>query len=294
LGGALVVLIGRYMMNWALDFSQPLPVELVEVGDGSGGGTDGNNKVAGDPSSTSTEAAAHTQIPSAKSTDDRPPDTDLNSPAANPLPDPKRPEGRLLDEAAQTIQALTKVQKQARDELFRALEPPNGAPDRGPSRTGAPDGLGGKGGKLSSRIKRVSRWQIDFRVRDVEDHLHQFDALGVILAVPEPRGGYRVFRDLKHRPIMGKVEDISKMNRIWFIDTLQEHPESVSELARALGMGSAPYIVAFFPQKLEEQMARDEQRFRGGIAEDKIRDKIIFQVRPAAGGYEVVVAENQP
>jgi hypothetical protein len=307
LGGALVFFIGRYMMDWALDFSKPLPVDLVEIGGGSGGSPDGDNKEAGDPNAKGgEEAAANTQI--AKTTpDEKPPETDLSTPSLDPLqlPEIKSQDGRLFDESNQAVQALSQIQKDARVKLFDSLKPADGKGPRGSGKGGGPghgdgtgtgDGTGpGKGGNLNVRQRRVLRWQIDFRVRDVQDHLRQFDGLGAILAVPDPRGGYRVFRDLKHRPLVGKLEDISKINRIWFIDTLQEHPDSVSELSRALGMPPAPHIVAFFPQKLEEQMARDEERFRG-VSEDKIdlREKIVFQVRPAGGGYEVVVAENQP
>jgi serine/threonine protein kinase/formylglycine-generating enzyme required for sulfatase activity len=151
-------------------------------------------------------------------------------------------------------------------------------------------------GAVAVRQNRVLRWQMDFGVPDVKDPLRPFASLGVILAVPDSHRGYRVFRDLEKRPPEGRIEDLSKINRFWFIATLKEHPVSVGELSRAVGMRPPPpLIVAFFPAKLEEQMKQEEEAYRGKKEEDiSSKEKIVFQIRPGqGGGYEVVVSPNQ-
>ena len=95
------------------------------------------------------------------------------------------------------------------------------------------------------------RWQINFSVENAQDHLNQLHALGAILAFPEPDERFRVVRDLKQRPARAEIEDINSINRIFWYDT---KPDTVSSLARALGLNLNPMpgvLGGFFPESLE-------------------------------------------
>jgi hypothetical protein len=308
LAGALIFFLGRYLVNLGQDAS-PVPVEAIDVDAGGSGNPDGDGRDPADKSSSPKEAAEGTELASTRPSNPEK-EEDIKKPEEDPLslPEVKDASERVIGESSSAVAGLDELQKEARTKLWEGLKASSEG-GRGNKGTGSDTGKGkgngpgigdgdgpGRGGNLNVRQKRVLRWQIDFRVRDVQDHLRQFASLGAILAVPDPRGGYRVFRDLDRRPYAGSIEDLSKINRIWFIDTLKEHPVSVGELSRELGIRPpAPHIVAFFPQKLEEQMKRDEEQYRGKKEDEiSVQEKIVFQVRPGPGGnYEVVVSPNQ-
>jgi len=127
-------------------------------------------------------------------------------------------------------------------------------------------------------------------VVSAEDHLQQFAALGAILAFPDPSGRYHVFRNLTRRPPAGTLEDLSKMDRIWFID---QKPETVAGVVHLLGMKLEPAIlIAFFPKQLEDDMAELEKGYRA--SHKGAPERIVFQVVLRAGSYRVVVADPQP
>jgi hypothetical protein len=93
------------------------------------------------------------------------------------------------------------------------------------------------------------------------DHLRQFAALGAILAVPEPEGGFRIFKNLgawpglkapvvaeNRHPASEHVDTLADIHRIGFADH-----ETVAEVANVLGVPQAPYLLAFFPMELEDK-----------------------------------------
>jgi len=124
-----------------------------------------------------------------------------------------------------------------------------------------------------------------------EDHLKQLASLGTIVALPDGAGRYHVYRDLTRRPAVGNVEDISKIDRIWFIDS---NADTATGIGRALGMRESPArLIAFFPQVLEGKMASLEN---GLPPRDKAtsREKTLFCVVRRADGYSVMLAEPQP
>jgi hypothetical protein len=132
---------------------------------------------------------------------------------------------------------------------------------------------------------------VNFTVAGPEDHLRQFAGLGAILAVPDSDGRYHVYRELSRRPRVGRVEDISKIDRIWFIDA---KAETVTAIARLLGMPGQPAkLIAFFPRKLEEEMAALESDWYAG-RKNKANEKIVFQVVRRGDRYRVKLAEPQP
>jgi hypothetical protein len=136
----------------------------------------------------------------------------------------------------------------------------------------------------SERERRQLRWVVVFDTKDGDDYAKQLQALGAMLAVPEKSGQeYRLFRDLAKRPLAGKVEDLSKMDRIFWIDDKQD---SVRGLAKALGVDPAPeFVVAFLTEKMEKELLRQELAFAG--RKEKDIQETRFKVVKAKDGYEV-------
>jgi hypothetical protein len=208
---------------------------------------------------------------------------DQPSAAAPILPSvPPASKDRLIEGANEATTTLSNLSNRLGDAIRRS--PPDGSKDGTPAGTGAPGPLG------SIRDDRIRRWQVNFTVAGAEDHLRQFAALGAILAVPDADGSYRVYRELSRRPLVGKVEDISKIDRIWFIDA---KTETVIAIARLLGMPGQPTkLIAFFPQKLEQEMVTLENVLYPGP--NKPNRKIVFQVVRRGDSYRVKLAEPQP
>jgi hypothetical protein len=144
--------------------------------------------------------------------------------------------------------------------------------------------------KLSFHQKRVLRWTLVLNTRDCEDYTRQLDALGAILAVPDKGGRYRIIRDLKQRPAKGDVEDLAKIGRIFWVD---DEPESVRRLAKALQLDPVPpQVITLFPEKLEQELLKRELDY-SGLKEDEI-EQTWFKVVRRDGKYVVEVADQKP
>jgi hypothetical protein len=214
-----------------------------------------------------------------------PPGERLDPPSAAPPPLPSVPptsNDRLIEGANAAATALSNVSDRVSDAI--GSRPPTGSEDgtaRGTGVPGSPNGI---------RTDRVRRWQVNFTVAGPEDHLRQFAGLGAILAVTDADGRYHVYRELSRRPLVGNVEDISKIDRIWFIE---REAETVTGIARVLRLPGQPkLLIAFFPQKLEQEMATLENELYPGAK--KTNRKIVFQVVRRADGYRVQLAQPQP
>jgi hypothetical protein len=147
------------------------------------------------------------------------------------------------------------------------------------------DGAKGNQNPSGARPKRQVRWTLSFDTKDGEEYAKQLHALGAVLAIPEPGKDkeYRVFRDLAQRPVVGKVEDLTKIDRIYWIDG---KPESVASLAKALGLKSKPdVVIAFFPEKLERELLSKELAFARKKEEDI--ETTTFKVVRKDDSYEV-------
>jgi hypothetical protein len=289
---AVLILGGILAARWGFgDSGNSIPLSILDD-PGGGGQPDGSSSSAGgegvvQPKESASDASKSNTVAQAPTT------PSLVDPKAQPLtlPQIQDSQGRFVDESNQVMKELNQLDKEVRDKLFNSLA---GA-SNGKGGTGSGGGKGGgtgpgtgsgKGeGNLSVRQKRVLRWEVNFRVNSPEDHIRQFAALGAILAIPDPQGRYHVFRDLNHR--VGRVEDLSNINRIWFID---RNPETVAGISSLLRMPPPPVLIAFFPQELEERMAEMEKQYRGQ-REDDLHDKFKFQVVPRGGTYQVVVGE---
>jgi hypothetical protein len=111
----------------------------------------------------------------------------------------------------------------------------------------------------------VLRWVWTFDAWDGGEALRQLQNVkpggGAILAVPRGKRTYEVIRDLSRKPARGKIEDLKDMKSVFFVE---EGPEVLAALARALGIEPPPYLVVFFPPELEEEVARLEREQAGG------------------------------
>jgi RNA polymerase sigma factor (sigma-70 family) len=141
-----------------------------------------------------------------------------------------------------------------------------------------------------ARARRVQRWALDFGTDDGEESARQLQALGAVVAVPEAndKGRYRVFRDLTKRPVRGEGEDLTRIDRLFWIDS---STASVTRLARALGIAPVPeHVVVFFPEFVESELLRKELAFAGRRDEDITETR--FKIRRTGTGYAFEVVRQ--
>jgi hypothetical protein len=200
---------------------------------------------------------------------------------------------RYIAENNLALAGIQKMSRDARDQLMKGLAQGTGqagnpnAP-RGPG-DGGNNGKGGTG-TLSQSQKRVMRWTMLFDTQSGADYVRQLDALGAIIGVPMPNEQYKIIRNLKQKPAQGQVEDLTKINRIFWVDN---NPESVQSLANGLGLKPTPeLLVAFFPKNLEEKLAKLERDYKK-LEEDQILETR-FRVVKKGGVYEPVVLDQRP
>jgi hypothetical protein len=276
--------------------SRPILVTAVTVGGGDGrekggpGPGDGGEANLPEDRATNPEAGkpAGVELP------------DLNPGQAAPPPMPKFTEkdGRPVPApAGQAQKTLDALERDAQDKLKGGLRD---SKDKGGPGTEVGDrpGLGRKKGpgdgpgtgKLTQQQKRRLRWNMTFNTQSGEDYLRQLRGIrpgrGAILAVPAGDKRYRLFRDLGQHPATGEVEDRASLQGISWVD---DKPESVAGLARALGIPTPPKFIALFPPELEEHLAglenaRLKQDFPGRTEDDIEWTR--FVVVPSMDGYE--------
>ena len=148
----------------------------------------------------------------------------------------------------------------------------------------------GAGRIANKREKRQLRWAMTFNTQNGVDYLNQLDGLGAIVAIPQESGQFLVYHNLKN-PREAKVEDITKFNRIYWVD---DKPPSVAGVMDALGLqGMHPsHFVAFMPEKLEKKLFEMELNYKG-LKEDQIHETK-FEVVKTANGYEPRVIDQTP
>lgn len=121
----------------------------------------------------------------------------------------------------------------------------------------------------SKREKRMLRWTLSLNTKDGEEYVKQMHELGAILAFPAAKDEYVVVRDLSKRPAEAKVEDPSKIERIYWFDT---RADSVRDVCKILGIkGSPEYFIVFFPEKLEKELFDKELKYKN-LKEDDIKE----------------------
>jgi hypothetical protein len=300
LGVGLLLIVGYLAVKFLGSENKPIEaaaVVLEEPGggggkvDGAGGGPGVGEPAKGD------EAAPPPVDPDKPATTAAPDREHLKEVSREPLKfdagDPVTT--RLVEQGGHAVDAISSLTESARKKLQSAVAGQGqGGPGRGGGKgsgvgTGEGDGVGpGKGSEPTKRARRTLRWTLIFNTRDGNDYARQLEQLGAILAIPDGKEDYLVIRDLSARPAKPQVEDVSKINRIFWID---DRPSSVRSLAGALQIPAPRHFVAFFPADLEEKLLRLELGYRGR-QEDEITETR-FEVRKVQGVYEPVVVSQR-
>jgi hypothetical protein len=271
-----------------------VPFDLISVAGAGGGGqpagiTDGQGAVI-PKGPEAVQDHEKPLIPAPNQVPDKLKPAEAQLPPVVPT-DPNSPRS-LIDANAVSNQNLSDVGQKANKRLQDIVAPKG---KDGPGNGGG-DGRGkgpGKGpgtgpGQGGIRNERQNRWVMVFNTHDGNDYARQLQGLGAILAVPENGDRYLVIRDLSKRPVQPKHEDVRELNRIYWKD---DKANSVTSLSQALGIQPVPrYLVAFFPQKLEEKLREEEKKHYDGD-EDTIQETHFDIVRKANGEYEPVCRE---
>jgi hypothetical protein len=282
------------MVPWPGRDTAPMELDEVSWDAGGGGGSQtgiGDNRGDG----ASGESADQKQPDPKTRFEDKVPQPDLKlteGPTLS-LPEATEPDvARLIEQnnqAAQSIRDLPKTTANAMREGLVAGKGKGGPGKGGGEGTGTGTGTGeasGPGtGKISKRIQRMLRWTMAFNTRDGRDYALQLKSLKAILAVEQaddPQKGM-VYKELT-TPAKGELQELNSIKRIWWID---DKPESVEALSRALGIRPVPKrFIAFLPIELEEKLLRLELNYAGGKKEEEIKETV-FEVKPLGGGrYE--------
>ncbi|HWG43638.1 MAG TPA: hypothetical protein VN688_12695 [Gemmataceae bacterium] len=289
--------------------SRSLPVEAVRLDIGGGGG-DPRAKGEG-------PGRGEKVVEEGNKTEEAPANTETNDKVERPDlkvdPAPQKPP-QFSDADLRRIQRSDTASSQAFERLAKAnirVRLPDGKPaGRGQGGTGSGGGSGdgqgtgtgnGRGeghGKLTQREKRMLRWSMLFNSNSGPDYLSQLQGLGAILAIPVREGAkgpeYQIVRDLSARPAKLLDEDISKIERIYWID---DKPQSVMDVMAVLRLPLQPsHFVAFMPKELEDKLlqleiAYFEKRHKGRGEDDILKTK--FKINRTRKGYipEVVAQE---
>jgi hypothetical protein len=274
----------------------PVSVDSIEVGGGSGGGVSEGDEAGTRNRSTRHEDVQGIQDSAALRRKSKAPESLHDVPRVSKESSRDPDDRRLFNEDVKMGEQLSVLGAQVRDRL-NALQAKAARGSQGPGDGGAPGrGVGpgkgdgrGSGGTLSPRPERQKRWTMIFNIRDPEDYARQLQALGAILAAEAGNGEYFVIEDLSQRPAVAKRRDVSKIDRMFWVD---DKPEVVEPLFRVLQYQPAPkYFVAFFPQELERELLRKELAHKN-LPEDRIAETR-FQIRRTATGYEAVVTEQR-
>jgi hypothetical protein len=277
-------------------WNPPLPIDTIEVGGGSGGIPEG------DEAGARGRTRPHEDVQGVEDSALQRPKTPAQTEALKDVPRvPKEfskdaNDRRVFDADVEMGKQLSVLGAQVRDSL-NAIQQKAAKGDHGPGlggRQGYGDGPGtgddkGPGGTISQQQERQKRWTMIFNIRDPEDYARQLHALGAMLAVPESTGQYLVIEDLNRRPALAKPRDVSKINRMFWVD---DKPEVVEPLFRVLEYRPAPkYFVAFFPHELERELLQKELAYNK-LPEERIVETR-FQIRRTATSYEAVVVEQR-
>lgn len=271
----LLVLLG-FLGVWYARPSRTPSVEVVQLAPGGGGAADG---VAGSKGPGRRAEAVDGQDRQAGDPN-VPPQPNLAQPQKQPPPALQFKEGERP--FAMSPEAVKALQRLGADTQGKR----NDGPPRGPGR-------GGPGGASRPPDPRMLRWTLLFNTRTGEDYVRQLRGLDAILAVPVKEGErpeYRLVRNLSQRPAQLLDEDLSKINRIYWIDN---NPRSVQEVMSALGVRVRPsHFVAFMPHELEQKLLRLEKAHRG-LEEDQIFETK-FRIVEKDGRFEPEVVEQTP
>jgi hypothetical protein len=268
-------------------FGHKQPPEVTVIGVAGGGGGDPNGIDGGTEAvpPTGKEVTEKNKSPDPVVADAQPKDLTPPTTKAEPLIKPTDGPSRLFEQVTLSPKNMSDVARAASDRLASIAA-------KGQGGNGTDGGLGegngrgtgnqtgnGSGGTIKSEARQL-RWTMIFRTHSGSDYLKQLHDLGAILATPESNDEYLVFRDLGKRPLIGKREGVGNEKGLRWID---DRADSVPALAQSMGLKfRPPYVVAFFPAKLEEQLRKIESdHFKG---DESMIEETIFRIEQRQGG----------
>lgn len=300
-----LVLWGLYLYSYFNKPSRNLPVESVRLDLGGGGGSrtgEGDKPGIGH----GPEAVQQGQDnPQQGNKEEAPPRPDLTPAEVKDLNLRFDSETvRMIQKGPDSMKAFARLNDNVRRKLADGLNPGAGRGGRGSGGgkgTGRGTGEGGGMGEgkqnLSRREKRMLRWTMKFNTRSGEDYVRQLRGLGAILAIPvkEVKGQppeYKIVRDLSRRPAQLLEEDLSKINRIYWVDQDSGSPRSsVSEVMHVLQIPLRPsHFIAFMPIELEQKLFELEKSYKG-LEEDQIQETV-FRIVESGGTFRPEVMEQ--
>jgi hypothetical protein len=276
-----------------------VPVEAVRLGlsnPGGGGKRSGTGEGPGGPAPV--EATTGQDNP----TETRPPEDNTTQrgdlPAVRQFVDSLNPDARRFYQSGTpppNLNAFAGLNESARLKFQQGIAPrgrggsgSGGGQGEGTGTgtgSGTGDGAVGKG-TLTQRERRMLRWTMLFNTNTGPDYLRQLHGLGAILAIPVREGAepdYRIVRNLTQRPAQLVAEDLSKIQRIYWVDN---KPQAVADIMAALGLNLRPsHFVAFMPEELENKLFEMERRAAKGRPEDDINETK-FRVKRMGDRYE--------
>jgi len=187
--------------------------------------------------------------------------------------------------------SLAMTKKSLRDKLLGLGSKPGTGDTPGSGNVG-PAGDGNGTGANSARARSL-RWTLRFSTSSGRNYLDQVAALGAVIAIPLPPSEEKllVFEDLNN-PSKRHVADDAEIARLaeWmkFSDVRRESTRQVGE---ALILDFTPRSFwAFFPKKLEDELAGKEKGYRNRRPENI--DETVFQVTIRNGTYDILVVEQ--
>jgi hypothetical protein len=297
----LLLLSGYLALAYFNKAARSLPVEAVRLETGGGGGrptgVEGGSGTPTAPKEVGPDDAQPPKDPGTAPPEKRP-DLKVQGPKTETFPDPA-----AMRYVTQADTDAMRAFHRLKDANVR-IRLPDGPDNPGPKGKAGPGEGGGQGdgkgpgtgsgrgeggGKLTQREKRMLRWSMLFNTNSGPDYVDQLRHLHAILAIPvaETEAGkdYRLVRDLSRRPAQLLKEDLSKIQRIYWID---DKPDSVQQVMATLGLQLMPsHFVAFMPEDLENKLfqlekARLNKDYPGRTEDDIAETK--FKIK--RGSYE--------
>lgn len=251
-----------------------VPVTILEVG---GLDDEGEGRAGGDLS----PAIEGESNPFDQAAQEVPPDPTL--------PVPKDPNQKVPLEDPNGSQAL----KEATAALNAQTNQNNkkiGAQKSQGNKTGV--GPGGTGN--DDKWKRGHRWRIRLKFEDNREYVQQLASAGAVIFVPDAVGSKAgtLFPDMNNPKVSRPANETGDPIFSGRLGMYEEDPKKVRTFLDFLGFtGRSTTYGVFFPKEFQEDLARKEQSFRN-LRPDDI-DSTVFIFVKKAGGYEVVVKEQQ-
>jgi hypothetical protein len=216
-------------------------------------------------------------------------------PPAEPIiaqTDPRSPVERSVSKLP-ALANLTPLLKGLPDGLAGKTGTAGRGPGKGPG-TGPNEGPGdGAAGKmLTEKQKRQLRWTLLFSTSGAANYLSQLRRMDAILGVQYLDQSIQLITDLSKRP--ARLEPGDKVpNRIFWMD---DNQESVKSMSAELGLTQMPWrLIAFFPDRIEDELARKEKLYGkayGRETEEDIRETV-FRVEDDYGTIRLSVLRQE-